>query len=103
MSIRARLLRLEREAHPPPYDDPDAEAKANWQWFYRWFEEVLAAYPDALALLRQRVSANLCTWESGAKSEVKLWLLCSTAWHALEGFTDAKQTAEEAFAQLESR
>jgi hypothetical protein len=101
MSIKGRLAKLEKQA-PAAIDECEAAHRAFWSAYYQWFQEVLAPFPEALAELRKRVAGNLCTWDSEAKPDVKLWLLSNTAWAALDRFPEVKKTADEAFAVLGS-
>jgi hypothetical protein len=100
MSVASRLAKLEKET-PAAIDECEAAHRAFWSAYYQWFQEVLAPFPEALAELRKRVAANLCTWESEAPPDTKLWLLSNTAWAALNKFQDAKEVADRAVAQLE--
>jgi hypothetical protein len=100
MSIKRRIAKLEKQVPVAP-DARKAAHRAFWAAFYEWFQEVLAPFPEALAEVRRRVAGNLCTWDSEAKPEVKLWVLSNTAWYALEEFPDAKEVADRAFALLE--
>jgi hypothetical protein len=101
MSIRRRLARLEKAAaEVRRIAGPDTEAREYWGAFYAWLQAVVEPYPDALANLRARVGANLCTWESQAKPGVKLWVLTETAWEALGEFPEALRATRAAWDAL---
>jgi hypothetical protein len=55
----------------------------------------------ALALAKQRVSANLVIWKDQSPPEPKLWLLANTFWEALQGYPEAAEAASRALDEIE--
>jgi hypothetical protein len=80
---------------------PDAECQAFWQLYWTMLQEVIAPWPAALALAKQRVAANLVVWKSQAPPETKLWLLAQTFWVALQKYPEAEKAANQALHEIE--
>jgi hypothetical protein len=64
-------------------------------------QEVIAPWPAALALAKQRVAANLVVWNSQAPPETKLWLLAHTLWEALREYPEAEKAVNQALDEIE--